>query len=339
MLFVKIIEGLVRLIGRVPFDKSTHSIDSGLIGAMSLAGCCGAKRRSHHKHKRPRSSGGAASAGPHTSQSSVGPPSSMNRLMHNTSPPSFLRPEQALLPYKEDADDENGYIMGAWGNHTFGSQSSYQPINTESSEAPTSVTSTSGFARVGGGRAHADSPFSITPAGRGGVGSKRTSPGLPPGAMAPMRHIRNQSHHAVIEDVSTARPSRIRGDDADSSSTSSPPKKGGFWNKRWSSTPNEPFDDDEVETGPLKSSGRWFSRFMHGKSISTSTGEFDETKQTEGAKSSFVVVRGKKPSPQPPQSSGSNDATESSEVSQGTFSVIRPQRHHAVPGPSNTPAR
>ncbi|KAF8341524.1 uncharacterized protein EI90DRAFT_2904831, partial [Cantharellus anzutake] len=157
MLLVKAIEGLVRLIGRVPFDKSTHSMDSGLLGALSLAGCCGIKRRSRQKRKNPRSSGSAVPHG--TPQSSLGL-SSPNRLMHQNSPPSFLRPEQAFLPYREDADDETGYIMGAWGNHTFGGPS-YQPVSPENSET-TPATTTSGFARVGGGRAHADSPFSIT---------------------------------------------------------------------------------------------------------------------------------------------------------------------------------
>ncbi len=275
MLLVKIAEGFVRLIGRVPFDKSTHSIDSGLIGALSLAGCCGAKRRSHRKDRNPRSSVGATSTVPRTPQSSIRPPSSMNRLLHHTSPPSFLRPEQALLPYREDAlpyredvDDESGYIMGAWGNHTFNSQSSYQPVNTENNEATSPVAPTSGFTRVGGGRANADSPFSITSSGRIGT----TSPGLPPGAMAPMRHVRNQSQHPVAGDVSSGARlrSRVRGDDdADSSSTKSPPRRK-FWTRPWSSRPNGNFDDDEVETGPLKSSGRWFSQFMQGKSTTTS---------------------------------------------------------------------
>ncbi|CAE6522581.1 unnamed protein product [Rhizoctonia solani] len=51
VLFFKILEGLVRLIFQVSFDRSHHSVDTGLFGALGLAGCCGGRER---RKKRSR---------------------------------------------------------------------------------------------------------------------------------------------------------------------------------------------------------------------------------------------------------------------------------------------
>ncbi|KAJ7937049.1 hypothetical protein B0H13DRAFT_2261477 [Mycena leptocephala] len=128
MLLIKLIEAAVRIVGRVGFDRSTHTVDSGLLGACGLLGCCGSrKRRPRHRarsHKHPR--GGyaqpAASGRASDASSNYAPPNALAGLdssskkgsIHSQQPPSVLRPEHALRPYREDSDDENGYIMGAW---------------------------------------------------------------------------------------------------------------------------------------------------------------------------------------------------------------------------------
>src|SRR5262249_10453082 len=85
-----------------------------------------------------------------------------------SSPPSVLRPEQALRPYKEDSDDENGYIMGAW--QPFPGPGYHAVDEPPSPVLPRPSTSSTGFTRVGGGRAHFASPYAIA------SGSKQVLP-------------------------------------------------------------------------------------------------------------------------------------------------------------------
>jgi len=85
-----------------------------------------------------------------------------------------LRPEHALRPYREDSDedDESAHIMGAWQPFPgHGNRPSYD--RAESS--PRTQTSNSGFSRVGGGRAHFDSPYAIA---GGKEGSTLTFPSV-----------------------------------------------------------------------------------------------------------------------------------------------------------------
>lgn len=93
----------------------------------------------------------------------------------------MLRPEEALRPYREDSDedDESAHIMGAWQPFPGpGNRASYD--RTESS--PHTQTSNSGFSRVGGGRAHFDSPYAIA----GGKGdSTLTFPSVERGGSGP----------------------------------------------------------------------------------------------------------------------------------------------------------
>ncbi|KAF5371263.1 hypothetical protein D9758_004142 [Tetrapyrgos nigripes] len=113
---------------------------------------------------------------------------------HSGPPPSVLRPEHALTPYKEredydfDYDSEGydsegaiamnaaggtgsgarngkgksgGFIMGAW------QPSGYVPVETQTqqqqnqAQTQTQTPAKSGFSRVGGGRANMDSPYAI----------------------------------------------------------------------------------------------------------------------------------------------------------------------------------
>ncbi|KAF5333550.1 hypothetical protein D9611_002728 [Ephemerocybe angulata] len=104
----------------------------------------------------------------------------------HSQPPSVLRPEHANQPYREDTDREwwnenegqgGAFIMGAWqpfgsttGNahgQASGSGPGYMPVaNVQPSKpSPQAATPSTGFSRVGGGRAHIDSPYAITPTG------------------------------------------------------------------------------------------------------------------------------------------------------------------------------
>lgn len=142
MLFCKILEGLVRLIWHISFDRSHHSVDSGLFGALGQAGCCGvrrSRRRSRgHRYKLSGSQSGSANSkamltGRRTSSSmameypTLGrnggmeyppngrmsyPPGGSSSVV--PAPQSYLRPEQVWQPYQEADEDESGYIMQSW---------------------------------------------------------------------------------------------------------------------------------------------------------------------------------------------------------------------------------
>ncbi|KAL4247126.1 Transient receptor potential channel Flc/Pkd2-like protein [Abortiporus biennis] len=231
MLFVKLIEALVRIIGGVGFHRSRHVVDSGLLGAMGLVGCCGSRKPQRGRYE------------PDDSQPSTLPlsrPSIPYKDVTPTpsGPPSVLKPEHALQPYKEDSDDETGYIMGAWQPFPRPGYSHVDDHASSSVVTPGSETPKTGFARVGGGRAHYDSPYAITSSGstqtfpsseRNNYSYERNAPGssslhneysrpptpsvvgdvakkadfnsLPPGAMPPS-HIRTKSQTAIIEDAS-----------------------------------------------------------------------------------------------------------------------------------------
>lgn len=219
---MKMLEGLLRIIGRIPFDRSKYSVDSGILGVLGLMGCCGSSRRRRRRRRNrqtavsdARSSSNLASQQPFILGNGN---KDRSRPSSSQGPPSVLRPEQALRPYKEDSDDESGYIMGSWQERA--ATPSFQA-------APKS-----GFTRVGGGRARYDSPYAIerssvgpsteptrrptpspppsriveTPVNRSSVTvNHAVASGLPPGAMSPAQpsvHVRTKSQTAIIEDAS-----------------------------------------------------------------------------------------------------------------------------------------
>ena len=155
MLVVKLIEAGMRLASGIGFDYSKHAIDSGLFGVCGLLECCGPRQRQHSHRHRIR----ATEVTP-SQISSFSPPNEAGVTKTHSGPPSVLRPEHALRPYREDSDDENGYIMGAWQPFP---GPGYRPVSEPSPTAPPrSPQSSTGFSRVGGGRAHFDSPYAIT---------------------------------------------------------------------------------------------------------------------------------------------------------------------------------
>ncbi|THH30329.1 hypothetical protein EUX98_g3861 [Antrodiella citrinella] len=236
MLVVKLVEAIVRMVGGVGFHRSRHVVDSGLFGALGMAGCCGPRRSGHSRHRRPKSRLDDLNSSPSTLPLSRPTAPYADVTPTTSNPPSVLRPEN-VQPYKEESDDETGYIMGAW-------QPFPRPGYTNVAEPVRSPDPPkSGFARVGGGRAHYESPYAITQAsgsGRFATSSTQTFPsvekregtsheysppptpsiasvakrapeisGLPPGAMAPA-HIRTKSQTAIVEDASAIAAKKYR---------------------------------------------------------------------------------------------------------------------------------
>lgn len=165
MLVVKLVEALVRIFGGVGFHRTRHVVDSGLYGACGLAGWCGSRpRRRPRRQGRHRPSGSGSGSGPAlrlgSSQISLSKPGPQSLPTPSSSaPPSVLRPEHALQPYREESDEEDGYIMGAWHSYT---KPAYSAVDDQilADPAPPPQKS-SGFMRVGGGRAHFDTPYAI----------------------------------------------------------------------------------------------------------------------------------------------------------------------------------
>ena len=224
MLVIKILEGIIRLIRGVPFASSRHSLDSGLFGAL---GCCGGSKR--RNKRKPRRATDARHSRSYSAASQV-----------NTSPTpytqqaniSYLKPEQASIPYRESSDDDTGFIMESWSKTDLGlpvgGVRSKTKLAMEEGASLTDADESSpstGFARVAGGRAHFDAPYAIAK-GKQTVSPGRTSMSPPPisayanqppitprpsakapdplpkGAARPF-HSRTRSQTAVIEDAST----------------------------------------------------------------------------------------------------------------------------------------
>lgn len=154
MLVVKLVEAFVRIFGGVGFHRSRHVVDSGLYGACGLAGWFGSQpRKPPRRPHRPSGSGSGQLSLSKRGPQSLPTPSS-------SAPPSVLRPEHALQPYREESDDEDGYIMGAWHSYT---KPGYSAVEDQRfADTPPPPHKPSGFMRVGGGRAHFDTPYAIS---------------------------------------------------------------------------------------------------------------------------------------------------------------------------------
>lgn len=197
--------------GGVGFDRSRHVIDSGLLGAIGLVGCCGLRARSKARRRKSRRAttnskpGQGASPSKRTDMVSYNSPHSELNLAglpgpgligtghdsrkgstHSGPPASVLRPEHALpRPYREDDDDE-GYIMGAWQSYPL--RHGYVPVVEQNAVPPPPK---SGFSRVGGGKSHIDTPYAIMD----GTGSAFAHPNSSTQAIAPSSMIGNGSTH------------------------------------------------------------------------------------------------------------------------------------------------
>lgn len=323
MLLVKIVEGVIRIIGGVGFHRSRHVVDSGLLGTLGLLGCCGSRRTHQRQHvpKQPSTIPLTKPSPPY--RDSTPTPSA-------SEPPSVLRPEHALQPYKEESDDETGFIMGAWQPFP---GPGYSPVD----DVPrTPEPPKSGFARVAGGRAHYESPYAIragstqafpsterverkapasslaqsstreyspppTPSLGSGPSPKRADVNYLPAGAAPPVHMRTKSQTAIIEDASALANIRAQGTSAvpaeavDTTADDAPAPKKRWYNRRKS------------------------RRMSEGDLISMSAQPAQETGR------SFVVVRKQRPGVPAKDASGSSTpAGESSaDPERRSFNVLR----------------
>jgi len=320
MLLVKIVEGVIRIIGGVGFHRSRHVVDSGLLGTLGLLGCCGSRRP---YQRRPE-----VAKQPSTIPLTKPSPPYRDATPTPSGPPSVLRPEHALQPYKEESDDETGFIMGAWQPFP---GPGYSPVD----DAPRSPeqSKSSGFARVGGGRAHFESPYAIrpgsdqafpsteraernapssslaqsstieysppqTPSVGSGPGPKKADVNYLPAGAAPPAHIRTKSQTAIIEDASALANLRSQGAAV---------------------VPSEAVDTSE-DSAPKK---RWFNRrksrrMSEGDLMSMSGPPAQDTGR------SFVVVRKQRPGVPPrDESSSSSSPAPEGEPERKSFSVLR----------------
>lgn len=361
MLLVKLLEAVVRIAGRIGFDRSRHVVDSGLLGACGLLGCCGSRqrhrRRRSRKHKyqptntppqpQHRDSDMSSYLPPNPpgniDTGAVTPPkfpgngsSSRKGSTHSGPPPSVLRPEHALRPYKEDSDDE-GFIMGAWQPFpragyvpVFDQPMTASPLSYNQKPSPSTTTVVpSGFSRVGGGRAHIDTPYAIR------SGSTHTFPsigqqsaatlspavfadgddspppsvsnvgigGLPPGAMQPA-HIRTKSQTAIVEDAGTLLGTVASGSSSPPLSKRAQKANSGGLLRPPALTPDA-FDDDDSEDQSQPKKKPWYrirrhrphsSDGMPSSSLSASPAPVDVEMGGVGAEAaqpsrSFVVIR------------------------------------------------
>ncbi|TDL29388.1 hypothetical protein BD410DRAFT_710678 [Rickenella mellea] len=324
ILIVKILEGLLRIGWRIPFDRSRHSIDSGVFGVLGLIGCCRPRRgRKSRKHYHSPEQNGTFAFTPQFN----GPKGSTPRSS-TMGTPSVLRPEQASRPYREESDDETGYIMGAWQPFPI-PRKEYSPVR-DAPQTPSTEShpATSGFSRVAGGRAHFKSPYAITensanstqrfpsmerthsqgtlPASQStrNIASGNTSTStinnagsssLPAGAMAPTRpaaHVRTKSQTAIIEDASVLY--RQQQQQQPLAGPSNPTDR--------RSDPLTPpqivIDDDDSSSGAQPRKKHWYnirrSRRMSEGNLPSA--EVEQPPQEETGRS-FVVLRDKRPSP------------------------------------------
>jgi Transient receptor potential (TRP) ion channel len=219
LLTTKIIEGVTRIVGGIGFDRSRHTVDTGLLGVCGLLGCCGSRKRSSPRHRAKHSD--LPKIASQTTLPLTGPKDSTPT---QSAPPSVFRPEHALRPYREENDDDTGYIMGAWRPFP---RPGYAAVGDQGTPPESPSKSGTGFSRIGGGRSHFDTPYSIatgsaytfpsasldlppTPQRHSHESNpsvtpsfanaeRQPYPSLPPGALAP--HVRRKSQSAVIEHV------------------------------------------------------------------------------------------------------------------------------------------
>ncbi|PCH40942.1 hypothetical protein WOLCODRAFT_137091 [Wolfiporia cocos MD-104 SS10] len=317
MLVVKIIEGVIRICGGVGFHRSRHVVDSGLLGTLGLLGCCGSRRPEHLN--RTRNNLGHVTKQPSTIPLTRPSPGT------GSGPPSVLRPEHALQPYKEESDDETGFIMGAWQPFP---GPGYSPVDDtpRSPELPKS-----GFARVGGGRAHFETPYAIA------SGSTQTFPSmertlptsslaqsipsvdpsppptpslanvarradvstLPQGAMPPL-HIRTKSQTAIIEDASallnvrSAAAANIAQEEAVDTSEDAPAPKKRWYNRRKSRRMSEGdlMSIANAPSGSGQEGGRSFVVVRKQRPGVPSKDASASSSTAEPERKSFTVLRG-----------------------------------------------
>jgi len=331
LLLVKIIEAVIRIIGGVGFDRSRHTVDSGLVGVCVLVGCCGPR-----KQRKSRRTTHSDLPQLNNSQTTLPLTAPKGSTPAQSAPPSVFRPEHALRPYREENDDDTGYIMGAWRPFP---GPGYGPIGDHAT--PPESPAKTGFSRVGGGRSHFDTPYSIA------TGSMHTFPStsvdqpptprrvshesnpsvtpsftnaerkpfssLPSGAMAPPPHVRRKSQSAVIEHAPVLPKAALV---PSSSHLAAGAALSSFRRHSQLSEVLSPvLDDDASEVNQPTKKRHWFQlRRARRYSDGTETRAKQDVLTDEPGETgrSFVVLRDRKSSQ--PVASGSGSSSEPSET-------------------------
>ncbi|KAI9513165.1 hypothetical protein F5148DRAFT_277574 [Russula earlei] len=344
LLASKVIEAATRIIGGVGFDHSRHTVDSGLIGVCGLVGCCGSRKQPSPRHRAKHSD-----LPPIVSQTTLPLSGRVGSTHTQSAPPSVFRPEHALRPYREENDDDSGYIMGAWRPFP---RSGYNSVGDHGT--PPESPGKTGFSRVGGGRSHFDAPYSIT------TGSVHTFPltpseqpptphrhsyesnpsvnasftnaerqpysSLPPGAMAP--HVRRKSQSAIIEHVPA--PASPKAAVVSSSQLAASRVPSAFRrHSHLSEVVSPASDDDDASAADQPRKRHWFQLQLR-KPRRHSEG--DETrlagvalteKSGDGGGRSFAVLRGRKSAQPVASGSASGSGGPSAATPARSFVVLR----------------
>ena len=383
VLVFKLVELLVRVIGKVPFDESRSPRAGGLFGALSRMDR-GAIKKGRHRNSpsskaaaRRRLSNMAYSQSDGGNMDTFGSSSRMlnsnrSRNGHHSHDASSISAmtytdstsyPRASTPGSSRTEANDDFIMsamssGPWnagsaGGGGYGNTSAgyihpaaystvpqpmsphfhhtqqYQPqlhdrsgsCGSESALTPTrSIGSTSGFSRVGGGRASSDNPYQVQP-----EQSYADYPPIPTTTALQMMNKHNRhSQSAIVElaggdspehypiplpatsqllcNTSAARYSIDPVPHVPQQSGSAKPK--GLFARRWkSSKKDEDVSSEEDSEDEEKKSGVW-SRLRRGKSSLSDIDQLAEPPIDKNQKSEFIVVRKPRPGISPASSSG-----------------------------------
>lgn len=326
LLVSKIIEAVTRIIGGVGFDRSRHTVDSGLVGVCGLVGCCSSRKQPGPRHRAKHSD--LPRIAP--SQTTLPLTGRMGSTPTQSAPPSVFRPEHALRPYREENDDDTGYIMGAWRPFP---RPGYAAVGDHGT--PPESPGKSGFSRVGGGRSHFDAPYSIatgsahtfpspsidqvpTPQRQSYESNPSVTPSfpnaerqpysiLPPGAMAP--HIRRKSQSAVIEHApAPPKPAAVPSSRLAAATVPSSFRR----HSQLSEVVSPISDEDGIEGGQPKKR-HWFQLRKprrHSYGDEATPGDVALTDKSGDTGRSFVVMRGRKSAQVMASGSGSGEASD-----------------------------
>ena len=334
---------MTRIVGKVGFERSRHTVDSGLLGVCGLLGCCGTRKRANQPRHRAKHTDLPKIA----SQTTLPLTGPRDSTPTQSAPPSVFRPEHALRPYKEENDDDTGYIMGAW--RPFPRPGYASVDHATPPESPSK--SGAGFSRIGGGRSHFDTPYSIatgsaytfpsasldTPQRHSHESNPSVTPSftnaerqphssLPPGAMAP--HVRRKSQSAVIEHVlappkATAAPSSQLAINAPSS----------YRRQSQLSEVVSPVTDDDTQEVSQPKKRYWFQLRKprrHSDGDEARPGEEVLADKPADTGRSFVVLRDRKTSQPLASGSGSASAGAVEEASADAAAAAPPARSFVV---------
>lgn len=235
VVFVKMLELVVRLIGGAPFDQSRSRRGGGLLGALRRADRSNRRRRGRGEWSRARAIAkrrrrnqrraqrtAASNVRPSPRQkASTGTVGTINTTTAMLGPKGVARPEHSRAssgfsmqsyaemyvppsPNAPGQEEEDGFIMSAMSSGPWVSQGYMAPGAYRQSAAWSNPSTpgngaggSTGFARVAGGRATDVNPYEIsTPMGQYPPYPASSADMYAP---SPAAHARTQSHSAIVE--------------------------------------------------------------------------------------------------------------------------------------------